>query len=385
MASKRGQDFWLVISGIQKVANLAVKKEWQTINAHWQTSSLKKLPKSVERIEPLSPKDAQLALKRSSLVAENVLIMSQALTVSSVQYSLKDFGSVPQTPQARIRKILRREVPVEPDDDREMPIYEPSASVTSLDLIEKVPDLTDRKKIVATMFTKKRKPLEEETEHEIVIPEPAAAIVSSETDTTRERAQHLKETAKAQRVPSTRLGRMATFGGLGMGLGLGAMAEASRRAMGAKPKDGSSKMNKSVVLTEANAERIVETLCRVRGAALKIGQMLSIQDHSLINPQVSKIFERVRQAADYMPSWQMHRVMIDEFGTGWRDKFTQFDEQPFAAASIGQVHRGVLTDGRVVAVKIQYPGVAAGIESDINNLMGILKIANILPERKQNG
>ena len=385
MASKRGQDFWLVISGIQKVANLAVKKEWKTINAHWQTSSLKKLPKSVERIEPLSPKDAQLALKRSSLVAENVLIMSQALTVSSVQYSLKDFGSVPQTPQARIRKILRREVPVEPDDDREMPIYEPSASVTSLDLIEKVPDLTDRKKIVATMFTKKRKPLEEETEHEIVIPEPAAAIVSSETDTTRERAQHLKETAKAQRVPSTRLGRMATFGGLGMGLGLGAMAEASRRAMGAKPKDGSSKMNKSVVLTEANAERIVETLCRVRGAALKIGQMLSIQDHSLINPQVSKIFERVRQAADYMPSWQMHRVMIDEFGTGWRDKFTQFDEQPFAAASIGQVHRGVLTDGRVVAVKIQYPGVAAGIESDINNLMGILKIANILPERKQNG
>ena len=144
-----------------------------------------------------------------------------------------------------------------------------------------------------------------------------------------------------------------------------------------------SRLDGSIVLTEANAERIVETLCRVRGAALKIGPMLSIQDHSLINPQVSKIFERVRQAADYMPVWQMNRVMNEEFGTGWRDKFSEFDEQPFAAASIGQVHRGVLkADSKVVAVKIQYPGVAKGIESDITNLMGILKIANVIPESK---
>ena len=107
-------------------------------------------------------------------------------------------------------------------------------------------------------------------------------------------------------------------------------------------------MDGSVVLTEANAERIVATLCRVRGAALKIGQMLSIQDQSLINSQVSKIFERVRQSADYMPTWQMEKVLIEEFGTDWNDKFSKFDWQPFAAASIGQVHRAVLKGWRII-------------------------------------
>merc|ERR1711953_1550976 len=82
-----------------------------------------------------------------------------------------------------------------------------------------------------------------------------------------------------------------------------------------------------------------------------------------------------------MPTWQMQRVMTNEFGEDWRDKFKEFDEQPFAAASIGQVHRGKLHDGRVVAVKIQYPGVAKGIESDINNLLGVLKMAKIVPEK----
>jgi aarF domain-containing kinase len=72
--------------------------------------------------------------------------------------------------------------------------------------------------------------------------------------------------------------------------------------------------------------------------------------------------------------------MESEFGFDWRSKFRQIEEIPFAAASIGQVHMGQLHDGRYVAVKIQYPGVAKGIESDINNLLGVLKVANILPE-----
>ena len=120
----------------------------------------------------------------------------------------------------------------------------------------------------------------------------------------------------------------------------------------------------------------------ILGAALKIGQMLSIQDKSLINPQISKIFERVQQSADYMPNWQIVQVLTEEFGSNWSENFSEFDQKPFAAASIGQVHRAVLKDGAVVAVKIQYPGVAKGIESDINNLLGLLKIANILPESK---
>ncbi len=184
----------------------------------------------------------------------------------------------------------------------------------------------------------------------------------------------MTQTGKENTVPSSRVGRVAAFGSLGVGLGLGTLAEASRRVVGL------SDPNSNLVLSEANAERIVQTLCRVRGAALKIGQMLSIQDETLISPEVSKIFERVRQSADFMPTWQMERVMVSEFGTDWRQKFASFEDQPFAAASIGQVHRAVLPDDRAVAVKIQYPGVAKGIKSDISNLLGLLKVANILPE-----
>lgn len=84
-----------------------------------------------------------------------------------------------------------------------------------------------------------------------------------------------------------------------------------------------------------DVKRIVNTLCKVRGAALKLGQMLSMQDDSLINPQLLKIFERVRQSADFMPVRQMESVLINELGPDWRSKFQKFEDKPFAAASIG--------------------------------------------------
>ena len=74
--------------------------------------------------------------------------------------------------------------------------------------------------------------------------------------------------------------------------------------------------------------------------------------------------------------------MTKEVGADWRSKFLEFEERPFAAASIGQVHRGILEDGREVAVKLQYPGVAQSIDSDINNLMTVMNVGNILPEGK---
>jgi aarF domain-containing kinase len=74
------------------------------------------------------------------------------------------------------------------------------------------------------------------------------------------------------------------------------------------------------------------------------------------------------------------KMMEAELGSDWRTKLAEFDMKPFAAASIGQVHLGKLHDGRPVAVKIQYPGVAQGIESDIDNLMSVLGVWNIVPE-----
>lgn len=73
-------------------------------------------------------------------------------------------------------------------------------------------------------------------------------------------------------------------------------------------------------------------------------------------------------------------MMTKEMGQNWRDELLEFDEKPFAAASIGQVHLGKLLDGRPVAIKIQYPGVAQGINSDIDNLMSVLKVWNVIPE-----
>ncbi|XP_047739580.1 atypical kinase COQ8A, mitochondrial [Hyalella azteca] len=191
----------------------------------------------------------------------------------------------------------------------------------------------------------------------------------------------LSDSSRAVRVPDSRLSRLVSFGSLAAGLSMGTLAEMTRRTLGgARDKQGGGLLDSSPFLTEANANRIVATLCKVRGAALKLGQMLSLQDNAFINPDLQRIFERVRQSADFMPERQLHKMIKEELGDNWREHFAEFDEKPFAAASIGQVHEGVLPDGRRVAVKIQYPGVAEGIESDINNLMTTLSVANILPE-----
>lgn len=105
----------------------------------------------------------------------------------------------------------------------------------------------------------------------------------------------MNKNAKESKVPSSRLGRMINFGNLAAGLGAGALNEMAKRALGQKNDD------RSVFLTDENVQRIVDTLCKVRGAALKLGQMVSLQDESLISPTLQKMFERVRQSADFMP------------------------------------------------------------------------------------
>ncbi|XP_065791644.1 atypical kinase COQ8A, mitochondrial [Muntiacus reevesi] len=193
--------------------------------------------------------------------------------------------------------------------------------------------------------------------------------------------QALSEHARERKVPVTRIGRLANFGGLAVGLGFGALAEVAKKSL--RPEDPSGKkavLDSSPFLSEANAERIVRTLCKVRGAALKLGQMLSIQDDAFINPHLAKIFDRVRQSADFMPLKQMMKTLNNDLGPNWRDKLEYFEERPFAAASIGQVHLARLKGGREVAMKIQYPGVAQSINSDVNNLMTVLNMSNMLPE-----
>ncbi|XP_056394766.1 atypical kinase COQ8B, mitochondrial [Hyla sarda] len=200
-------------------------------------------------------------------------------------------------------------------------------------------------------------------------------------DLGRPKRQKLSERARERKVPASRISRIANFGGLAVGLGIGALTEVAKQSLSREKKSGDlTVLEANSFMSEANAERIVDTLCKVRGAALKIGQMLSIQDNSFLSPQLQKIFERVRQSADFMPSWQMSKVLEEELGPGWREKLSYFEDKPFAAASIGQVHLARLLDGREVAMKIQYPGIAQSIKSDVENLLSILKLSVVLPD-----
>ncbi|XP_007252062.3 atypical kinase COQ8A, mitochondrial [Astyanax mexicanus] len=198
----------------------------------------------------------------------------------------------------------------------------------------------------------------------------------------KKHTQMLSESARERKVPVTRLGRLVNFGGLAVGLGFGAIAEVAKKSFRSEEKKGQKKaiLDSNPFVSEANAERVVRTLCKVRGAALKLGQMLSIQDDAFINPQLAKIFERVRQSADFMPTKQMMKVISSDLGPNWRDRLEFFEEKPFAAASIGQVHLARMKDGREVAMKIQYPGVAKSISSDVKNLITVLSMSNALPE-----
>jgi aarF domain-containing kinase len=101
-------------------------------------------------------------------------------------------------------------------------------------------------------------------------------------------------------------------------------------------------------------------------------------DSNLLPQPIHDVLLRVQDSANYMPYRQMQDVMTKEFGGKWRDMFSEFDDIPMAAASIGQVHAGRMKDGRHVAIKIQYPGVSDSIDSDLNNLSILLTASRLL-------
>lgn len=179
---------------------------------------------------------------------------------------------------------------------------------------------------------------------------------------------------RESKVPASRISRLWNYGGLAAGMMAGAIGEGFSRAVGS----GSSG---SVMLSPGNVERLVSRLSRMRGAALKLGQMMSIQDSKMLPPTIQEVFQRVQDRADYMPAWQRDRVLISNLGADWRSLFDEFEEKPIAAASIGQVHRATLkSTGARVAVKVQFPGVADSINSDLDNLAILLAATKLLPK-----
>lgn len=134
------------------------------------------------------------------------------------------------------------------------------------------------------------------------------------------------------------------------------------------------------LLTAGNAEVLARRLATLRGAAMKLGQILSMAGDELLMPPAFRDALAILRSQGYaMPAAQLHRVLGREYGKGWQGRFADFDEEPMAAASIGQVHRVRARDGRDLVLKIQYPGVASSIDSDVDNMAGLLRWLDILP------
>lgn len=175
-------------------------------------------------------------------------------------------------------------------------------------------------------------------------------------------------------VPRGRWSRLAMLGSLASGIAGGMLAEGARQlAQGKRP------VISDLLMTPANARRVTEQLSRLRGAAMKVGQLLSMDAGDLLPPEIAAILARLRADATPMPMSQVVDVLDASWGPDWHRQFRQFSFTPAAAASIGQVHFGHTRDGRHVAVKIQYPGVRQSIDSDVDNVALLLRLSGQLP------
>lgn len=179
---------------------------------------------------------------------------------------------------------------------------------------------------------------------------------------------------RSSRVPAGRLERLVRMGTMAGTVAAGALGEAARRWW-----SGESASYADVVLNVANAERIADTLSRMRGAAMKLGQLLSLEGGTVLPQAFTDALTSLQASGDRMSPAQLHGVLGREYGHGWRDRFSEFEEEPFATASIGQVHHARARDGRDVALKIQFPGVAKSIASDVDNLGVLLRTTGIVP------
>lgn len=175
-------------------------------------------------------------------------------------------------------------------------------------------------------------------------------------------------------VPAGRMNRMLRLGGMTSGI-LGGMVASGARQLAAGERPSLPK----TLLTPATASRLTRDLGRLRGAAMKLGQMLSMDTGLVLPPEMTAIMAAMRADAPPMPPKQLQAVLNAEWGAGWYGRFARFDVRPFAAASIGQVHRATTRDGRELAVKVQYPGVRASIDSDIDNVGALLRMPGLLP------
>jgi aarF domain-containing kinase len=175
-------------------------------------------------------------------------------------------------------------------------------------------------------------------------------------------------------VPSSRLNRLWHLGrattDLAAGIGMRGLIDLARG-------DGSSGR---IELSPETLQRVTDRLARMRGAVMKMGQLMSMDGSDVLTPEAAAILGTLCNRAEPMPLSQLARVLDGEYGRDWNKRFRRFAFTPVAAASIGQVHRAETTDGRQLALKIQFPGVRESIDSDMANMGFLSRAMGMMPK-----
>ena len=184
-----------------------------------------------------------------------------------------------------------------------------------------------------------------------------------------------QERPREREIPRGNLQRGFKLAGLPLGL-------AGRTAVGfGKRLGGISAEIVGQEIQQRTADQVFRVLGELKGGAMKLGQALSIFEAAL-PPELAGPYRatltKLQESAPPLPAASVHRVLAGDLGEDWRERFESFEDKPAAAASIGQVHKAVWSDGRTVAVKVQYPGAGKALLNDFTQLARIGRLFGIL-------
>ena len=153
---------------------------------------------------------------------------------------------------------------------------------------------------------------------------------------------------------------------------------AGRAALGlGKRLTGSSKDEVNAELMEKAAQQLFTVLGELKGGAMKVGQALSVMEAAVpeqFGEPYREALTKLQKDAPPLPAEKVHKVLAAQLGTKWRSRFSSFGDEPVASASIGQVHKAVWSDGREVAVKIQYPGADEALRADLKTMKRMVSV-----------
>ena len=188
--------------------------------------------------------------------------------------------------------------------------------------------------------------------------------------------KNLHNENNAKRLPVSSLARSTLSTGLLLRLGFNTSQNLFSNIISLKKPD-----LRSALVSKKNVTATVNTLKNLRGAAMKFGQLMSMDESIILSPDLAAVFAQLRSSGYSMTPSQLKKILNQNWGDGWLRHFKHFEVRPFAAASIGQVHKATLKSGEIVAIKVQFPGVRQSIDNDLSSLKFIMKTSGMLPAK----